>query len=73
MLAAVGFMFWIEPEMKEGIVMLAGNKNDIAAASAVSAAGSAPRDKLFTPEREATVAPVPCFDLDFYFINEQSG
>jgi hypothetical protein len=53
--------------------MLAGDKDDIAAASAVAAARAASRDKLLAPERKATVAPVPCFDLDFYFIDEQSG
>ena len=50
--------------------MLAGDHDDVAAASAVAAAGAAARDELLAPERKTAVAAVAGFHVNSYFIDK---
>jgi hypothetical protein len=69
--ASLGTMFWIKPEMKEGVVVLARDQNYIAAAPTISAARTSARHKLLTPERETSVSTVAGFHGHNDFVYEQ--
>src|SRR5215469_16741078 len=68
--SALGFVFGIKTEMKESVVMLAGDQGYVAAASAVAPAWTAARDVFFAAKREAAVAPVAGFDVNPNFVDE---
>jgi hypothetical protein len=57
--------------MKQRIAVDGGNHGDVAAVSAVAAAGAAARDELLPPEGEAAVTAIARLDGDDYFIYEQ--
>jgi hypothetical protein len=46
---------------------------DVPAATAISATGSATRNKLLPAEGNATMPAVACFDRDFGFVDEHKG
>jgi len=71
--AALGFVLGVETEVKERVVVLAGDQDHIAAAAAVAAAGSAARNEFFAPEGEAAVAAVAGFDGDYDLINKHGN
>src|ERR1035437_7846223 len=73
MAAPLGLMFRIEAEMEQGIVVLGGHQHHAPATAAVTAAGSAARDELFTPRRQATVAAVAGFDGNDDFVYKLHG
>jgi hypothetical protein len=58
--------------MQQRIAVDGGNHRDIAAIAAIAAAGSAARDVLLAPEREAAIAAIARLNGDDYFIYEQS-
>jgi hypothetical protein len=68
--APLAFVFGIEAEMQESIVVLAGHQYDVAAATAITAAGAAARDEFLAAERKTAVAAVAGFDGNDYFIDE---
>ena len=70
MAAALGFMLGIEPKMKQRVVMLARDHDDIPAAASISAAGAAAWHELLTPEGKAAVTAVAGLDVDFNFVDE---
>ena len=71
--SALGFVFGIEAEVKQRVVVLAGDHDHVAAVAAVAAAGAAARNELLAPERKAAVAAVAGFDVDVDFIDKQRG
>jgi hypothetical protein len=71
MASAFGGVFWIETEVKKGVVMFAGSHYDVAAVASVAAAGTAARNILFASEREAAIAAVARFYGDEDFVNKQ--
>jgi hypothetical protein len=71
MASALGFMFWIETKMEEGVVMRTRDQNHVASASAVATTGTAPRDKLLPPKSQAPIPAIAGLHKYFYFINEQ--
>jgi hypothetical protein len=68
--AALGRVLRVEPQMEKRAVVLACYQRNFAAATAVTTAGSAARDKFLTPERQATVAAVSGFNGNRYFVYE---
>ena len=68
--SAFGFVFRIEAKMHQRIMALAGFHDHVAATSAVTAPGSAARDKLLTAEGDDAVPAVPGLDANFSLINE---
>ena len=62
--SALGFMFGIEAELQQGVLVLAGDQDDVAAAAAIAAAGAAARDVLLAAEGQAAVAAVAGLDQD---------
>src|SRR5258708_8741986 len=58
MASALCLMFGIEAELEQGIGVLAADHDHVAAAAAISAAGTAARDELLPAEGEATIAAV---------------
>ena len=67
---AVSHIFPLIPEIYQGREIVIDLKNDIAAASAVAAVGTACRYILFAVKRYSAVAAVTCFDHYFRLINE---
>src|SRR5579862_9800421 len=67
--AALGFVFGIEAEMQERVVVRAGDHNHVAATAAVAAAG----DELLAAKRETTVAAVAGFDANDDFVYKHVG
>jgi hypothetical protein len=67
----LGFVLRIKPEMEQGVVMLGGYHDYIAAVPSVSAAGSTPGDVLLAPESEDAVAAIAALHQDIYFIDKQ--
>jgi hypothetical protein len=59
--AAFSFMFGVEPEVQKRVVVRARNENDVAAASAVTAAWAASGYELFAPERQTAITAVAGF------------
>jgi hypothetical protein len=66
--STLGFVLRVEAEMQEGVVVRAGDHDDVAAAASVAAGGSAVGDELLPPERKAAVAAVAGLHQDSYFI-----
>jgi hypothetical protein len=60
-------------KLQERVLVDFRGEINVAAITAVSAAGAASRDKLFPPERDTTVTAVPCLDCDFGFVDERSS
>jgi hypothetical protein len=69
-LAAFGFVLRIEAEVDEGVVALAGFKDNVTAVSAVAAGRAAARNELFAAKGHATITPVTGFDPNFGFIDK---
>jgi len=69
-LATLGLVLGVIAEMDEGVVALRGDHDDVAAASAVAAGGTAAGNELFAAEGHAAIAAVAGFYLDFCFIDE---
>jgi hypothetical protein len=70
MASALGGVFGVEAEMEESIEVRVGLDEDVAAASAVAAAGAAAWNVLLAPERKTAVAAVAGFHADANFIDE---
>src|SRR5581483_4791343 len=68
--SALGVVFGVEAEVDERVVALAGFHDDVAAASAVSAAGASAGHEFLATKRHTAVAAVPGFYADFSFIDE---
>ena len=68
--AALGFMFGIEAEMQQRVVVLAGDQDHVAAVAAVAAAGTAAGNEFLAPERKTAVAAVAGFDGDYDFVDK---
>jgi hypothetical protein len=71
--AAFGSVFGVEAEVEEGVVVFGGVEDDVAAATAVAAAGASAGDKFFAAEGETAVAAVAGLDFDDDFIDEHGG
>ena len=68
--STLSLVLWIEAEMHQRVMALAGFHNDVATVTAVAAGGPATRDKFLPPKGNATVAAVAGFDANFRFIDE---
>jgi hypothetical protein len=71
--AALRFVLRVVPEMKQGVVMFAGNQDDIAAPASIAAARPASRNVLLAAERKASITAVAGLHLDDNFINEHAN
>src|SRR5579864_2849817 len=71
--ASLGGVFRIKPEVKQSVVVLAGNQSDIAAASAVATARASSGYVLLPPEGQTTVSTIAGFYADFDFIDKHAG
>ena len=60
-------------KLQKGVFVDICYEIDVAAATAISAAGPAARNKLLPAEGNATMPAVACFDRDFGFVNEHKG
>jgi hypothetical protein len=67
--AALRRVFGIEAEMQQRVAVDGRDHDDVAAAAAIAAAGSAARHVLLAPESQTAVAAVARFDCDSYFID----
>ena len=70
MASALSLMFLIVAEVQKRVVVERGDDNDIAAAAAITAGGTASGNEFLATEREATIASVAGFYVDLYFVNE---
>jgi hypothetical protein len=70
MTTALGRVFRIETEMEQGVAVDGCGHDDVAAVSAIAAAGTAARDILLASEGQTAVPPVTRFDRDFYFVDK---
>jgi len=70
MSAPLRLVLGVIPEMNQGVVLLAGLHDHIAAAAAIATRRAAARNKLFSPERNATVAAISGLDQNSCFIYE---
>jgi len=57
-------------KLQKGVFVDICNEIDVAATTAISAAGPAARNKFLPPEGNATMPAVACFDRDFGFVDE---
>jgi hypothetical protein len=69
-LAALALVFGVVAEVDEGVVALRAFHDNVAAAAAVAARGTAAGDELLAAEGHAAVAAVAGFDANFCFIDE---
>jgi hypothetical protein len=69
--AALGFMFGVKTELQEGVLVLAGNQENVAAAASIAAARPATRDVFLATKGQATIAPIPGLDQDAGLIDER--
>ena len=69
-LAALALVLRVIAEVDEGVVALRADHDDVAAAAAVAARGSAAGNELLAAEGHAAVAAVAGFDANFCFIDE---
>ena len=69
--AALGGVFRVESEVKQRVVVLTRNQDNIASASTVAAARTAARHIFLTPKRKTAVAAVTSFYGDCDLIDEQ--
>jgi hypothetical protein len=60
-------------EVEQGLEVFVGLQDDIAAPSAIAAAGSACWHIFFAPERHHAIAAVACDYLDFSLVDELHG
>src|SRR5258708_28279049 len=67
---ALGLVLGIEAEVEQGVLMRSGYQIDIAAAAAIAAAGAAMRDIFLPPKGQAAITAIPCFYVDFDFVDE---
>jgi hypothetical protein len=65
-------MFGIETEVKQRVVVLAGDQSHVAAVASIAAAGSAARNEFFAPKREAAVTAVAGFDRNYDFVDKHA-
>jgi hypothetical protein len=63
-------MFRVKAEVEQRIIVIARHHGHAATAAAVTAAGTAARHELFTPERQTAVAAVAGLYFDSYFIDK---
>jgi hypothetical protein len=63
----------IKPEMKQGVVVLAGNQNDIAPAPAIAAARPTAWDVFLAPERQASIPAVARLHTNSNFVDEHGS
>ena len=68
MASALGFMFRVEAQVQQGIVVRAGDHDHVASAASVAARRASVRDKLLATERKTAVAAVAGLHEDSYFI-----
>jgi hypothetical protein len=71
--ASLGGVFRIEAEVKQGVVVFAGDENDVTAAAPISAARPSARHVLLATERQTAVAAIPGLYADFNFIDKHGG
>src|SRR5208337_1039543 len=64
------FMLRVKTEVQQCVVVAVGHQNDVAAPSAVAAAGTALGNELLAPEREAPVAAVAGLQADNDFVDK---
>ena len=69
-LSALALVFRVVAEVDEGVVALRADHDDIAAAAAVAAGGTASGNELLAAEGHAAIAAVAGFDANFCFIDE---
>src|SRR5262249_3670422 len=60
--AAFRFMLRVVAELKKGVLLIGGDQFDVAAASAIAAARSAPGDVLLAAERQTPVPAIAGLD-----------
>ena len=60
-------------KLEKGVFVGICYQIDVPAATAISATGSATRNKLLPAEGNATMPAVACFDRDFGFVDEHKG
>ena len=70
MAAAVGFEFAVVAVAQQRVVVGIGFEINAAAAAAIAAGWPAARNVLFAAKRDAAVAAVAGFYIDFGFVNE---
>ena len=70
MLAATRLVLLLVAQIQECRELRVSQRNDVSTPSAIATVGAAARNKLFTPETDATAPAVTGDDTDFYFIDE---
>jgi hypothetical protein len=68
--APLCLVFRIEAEVDQRVMPFARFHDDIAAPPAIPAGGTSARNKFLPPERNATVATIPCLDANSSLIDE---
>jgi hypothetical protein len=63
-------MLGVVAEVEKGVVVRAGDEDDIAAVAAVASGRTTSGHVFFAAEREAAVASVAGFDFDADFVDE---
>jgi hypothetical protein len=71
--ATLGPEFPGVPKLQQGVQVRGAFQINAPAAAPISATGTTPRHKLFTPEGNAAVSPLAADNLDFGFVNEHVG
>jgi hypothetical protein len=71
--ASLRFVFGIESEMQQRVVVEAGNENHIAAVAAITAAWPAARHVFFATKRKATIAAVAGLYGNKNFVDKHLG
>src|SRR5581483_11121209 len=68
--AALGLVFWVEAEVHQRVVALAGFHDHVATFAAVASGRTAAGDKLLPSEGETAIAAVPRLDPNFRFVDK---
>jgi hypothetical protein len=71
--ASLSRVFGVKAKVQKSVVMLAGNKDYIASAAAVSTRRAAAWHIFLAAERQTTVPAIACFDSDTNIINKHAG
>src|SRR6185369_3497120 len=71
--SALCLVLWIESEVHQRIVLLAGFHNDVATASAITAGRTSARHKFLAPESHAAIPATTGRYPNFCFINKHGG
>jgi hypothetical protein len=71
--ATVGSEGVAVPKLQERVFVGFRDEINVAAITAISAAGAATRDELLPTERDTTVTAVACLDCDFGFVDERTA